>query len=362
MTYLQKSMNNNNLREKRKLDHIKLALELPTGPVENGFSDIHLIHNALPEVNYADVDLTCTWLGKRLKAPLIINAITGGAQETQSINGALARTAGKLGIAMAVGSQTSALNNNELKKTYSIARQENPAGLLLANVGALVSWEKALSAVEMIEADGLQIHLNSLQELLMPEGDRSFKGILHNIAEIIARCPVPVIVKEVGFGISMDVGRSLFEVGVKEIDISGLGGTNFAAIEIARSKQKFTEDFITWGIPTAKSILEIANLNLPLQIIASGGIVNGIEIAKALRIGATMVGIAGRALKFLLEKNEADLYSYIEDIITELKMTLLLTGSENIKCFRDVPIVVTGDTVEWIKQRKLNLRHLNINV
>lgn len=342
-------------REIRKLEHIHWALKVPEGPKTNGFEDVHLIHQALPELNFKDIDLSCQWLGKSLKAPLLINAITGGAEETSQINALLSKTAKMFGLAMAVGSQSAALENRDLRKTYSVARKINPQGVLLANVSANVSWKEALQAIEMIEADGLQLHLNVLQELLMDEGDRDFKGILDNIRYIIEHSPVPVIVKEVGFGLSKEASQKLYQAGVRILDLGGLGGTNFAAIETFRNKKHTRQTFVEWGIPTACSLLEVTSLNLPIQIVASGGIRTGVEVCKALRLGAQIVGIAGTFLKVLLNEGEKEFIRLVDTLLTEIKMTLLLTGAENLDSLKTVPVVITGNTLEWLRQRNLKV-------
>lgn len=346
------TQNKRSLREIRKLEHIHWALKIPEGPKTNGFEDVHLIHQALPELNFNDIDLSCQWLGKWLKAPLLINAITGGPEETGHINASLAKIAKKFGLAMAVGSQSAALENPDLRKTFTIARKANPHGLLLANVSARIPWKEALQAVEMIEADGLQLHLNVLQELLMDEGDRNFRGILDNIGNISENCPVPVIVKEVGFGLSKETAQKLFQTGIRILDLGGLGGTNFAAIEIYRKKEHSHQPFLEWGIPTACSLLEVASLGLPIQIVASGGIRTGIEVCKALRLGADLVGIAGSFLKVLLNKGEKEFSKLVESLMTEIKMTLLLTGARNFQDLKSVPMVITGNTREWLRQRE----------
>lgn len=347
--------NNKSQREIRKLEHIHWALRLPEGPRTTGFEDVHFIHQALPELNYNEIDLSCQWLGKSIKAPLLINAITGGAEETSQINAILSKTAKRFGLAMAVGSQSAALENRDLRKTYSIARKINPHGILLANVSANVPWKEALQAIEMIEADGLQLHLNVLQELLMDEGDRDFRGIWDNIGYIIENSPVPVIVKEVGFGLSKEAAQKLYQAGARILDLGGSGGTNFAAIENSRKNQEARQTFVDWGIPTACSLLEVASLGLPIQIVASGGIRTGIEICKALRLGAQIVGIAGSFLKTLIENGEQTFIQLVETLLSEIKITLLLTGAENLDSLKAVPVVITGNTLEWIRQRNLKV-------
>jgi len=343
----------NEKRLTRKQDHVKLALDLANSNTSNGFEDVKFVHQAVPELNFNEINLSCTWLGKKLAAPILINAITGGAEPAKKINASLARMAKKHGLAMAVGSQTAALNNKSVIKTYQIARKENPGGILLANVSALVPYEQVLKAVEMIEADGVQLHLNVLQELLMPEGDRNFKGTLDNIAQILVKCPVPVIVKEVGFGISREAALKLNDIGVSYLDIGGYGGTNFALIESLRNHPPKGPTFKTWGIPTAASLLEVKSLHKPFQIIATGGIQTGLEICKALRLGANIVGIAGLFLTRLLLKGEEELSNTINDLLRELKITMLLCGARDLTDLNRVPIVFSGELQNWIRQRKL---------
>jgi isopentenyl-diphosphate delta-isomerase len=238
---------------------------------------------------------------------------------------------------------------------FYLFRQENPDGILLANVSALTPYEQVLRAVEMIEADGVQLHLNVLQELLMPEGDRDFKGTLENIAQILVKCPVPVIVKEVGFGISQETALKLIKIGVAYLDIGGYGGTNFALIESLRNHPPQEQTFKTWGIPTAASLLEVKSLQKPLQIIATGGIQTGLEICKALRLGANMVGIAGLFLTRLMLKGEEELSSTISNLLRELKITMLLCGARNLTDLNKVPLVFSGELLNWIRQRKLKV-------
>jgi len=348
-------MNKVELRANRKLDHLKLSLEEVGNNLSNWFENVILVHQALPELNFDEIDLTCNWLGKNLAAPILINAITGGAKATKQINASLAKVAKKYGLAMAVGSQTSGIEDGSIQETYQVAREENPDGLLLANVSALSTVEEVFQAVEMIQADGVQLHLNVLQELLMPEGDREFKSLLDNIAEIVKQSPVPVIIKEVGSGISKEVALKLYNKGITNIDVGGCGGTNFAAIEALRHRPPRSNIFNTWGIPTAASLLEVKSLNLPVHITATGGIKTGLEVCKALRLGADIVGIAGYCLKILLRHGESQLSEELDHIINDLKIAMLLCGAKNTTQLSRVPVVYTGDLLCWIKQRNLTI-------
>ncbi|NLB18278.1 MAG: type 2 isopentenyl-diphosphate Delta-isomerase, partial [Syntrophomonadaceae bacterium] len=232
------------MRSQRKKEHLTIARQLGNKYNSCGFDDIALVPNALPELNLEEVDTAISFLGKNLSMPLIINAITGGVDEALTINGSLARLAAQHGLGMAVGSQTIALDDKELSKGFKIVRKENRDGLILANVAANTKPRVALQAVDMIEADGLQIHLNIPQELAMKEGDRDFRGLLDNMAELARIAPVPIIAKEVGFGLSRETCQRLYGAGVRIFDVGGRGGTNFIAIEQARSGL-FNDDFLS---------------------------------------------------------------------------------------------------------------------
>jgi len=333
-------------RGRRKLDHLRLFQQSFNDC--NSLNDIHLIHQALPELDWTDINLNCRWLGKTLAAPFIINALTGGPPETKAINAALARAARETGIALAVGSQRAAVENKAWKDSFSITRRENPDGIILANVGAGNSQAVAREAVTMLAADGLQVHLNAAQELVMPEGDRSFRGWLDNIKAMVANLDVPVIAKEVGFGISRETARQLFSAGVRILDVGGRGGTDFAIIEGKRRGQPVSV-LQGWGLTTAISILDIKKLDLPVEIVATGGIRSALDAAKALALGAKIVGVAGYFLKILLEKGEQELIREIFNWQEDLKRLCLLTGCPTPAELADKPVVITGKTRGWLE-------------
>lgn len=343
-------------RESRKHDHIKLALGQKDGPQKAGWEDIKLIHQAIANTNLANIDTSQELFGKTLKLPLIINALTGGAEGLDQINGALARAANQNGIGLAVGSQTAAIRNRALKYTFNIVRKYNPHGLVMANVSALVKPAYAREAVEMLEADVLQLHLNPVQELVMEEGDRDFTDILDNIHEIVHQIKIPVIVKEVGFGISRESALKLCQTGIKAIDTNGAGGTNFARIELGRMPRKHLEALQSWGIPSAISLLEVMDLKLPITIIASGGIRTASHMIKALALGADMVGIAGPMLRTLLNEGEEALNKYIEDIQEEMKIEMMLLGAKKLNDIKKIPLIITGEVKEWCQQRNIDLQ------
>ncbi|MDK2820246.1 MAG: isopentenyl-diphosphate Delta-isomerase [Clostridia bacterium] len=332
-------------RGQRKLDHLKFFKQDNNG--SNGLEYVNLIHQALPELDWDDIDITCRWLGKNLAAPFIINALTGGPPETKEINAALARVARRTGIGMAVGSQKAALENSEWRESFTIVRKENPDGLILANLGAGSSLTLAKKAVDMIAADGLQLHLNAAQELIMPEGDRTFRGWLENINSIVQNLDLPVIGKEVGFGLSKESALLLFQAGIRIVDVGGRGGTNFAAIEGMR-RDNYVSALSQWGLPTAISIMEVKSLKLPIEIIASGGIKNALDAAKAIALGSKIVGVAGHFLQILLEQGEDHLTKEIFNWQEDLKRICLLTGCQRPSELQTKRLVFTGTIMHWL--------------
>lgn len=313
-----------------------------------------MVPDSLPELNLEEVDTTISFLGKELSLPLIINAITGGVDEALVINGSLARLAAQHGLGMAVGSQTIALDDNELANSFKIVRKENRDGLVLANIAANAKPPLALQAIEMIEADGLQIHLNIPQELAMKEGDRDFRGLLDNIAELARIAPVPIIAKEVGFGLSRETCQRLYEAGVRLFDVGGRGGTNFIAIEQARSGL-FNDDFISWGLPTPASVAELSSLRFPIIIVASGGIRGGLDAAKAIALGADIVGVAGHFLKILTEQGMNALSEEIKVFQYHLKSSMMMTGAASLADLKRIPLVIGGNTAHWITTRGIDI-------
>ena len=288
-------------RAERKLDHIKHALS--TGQSRaTWLDDIRFVHQALPDSSWENVSLH-TRIGELVfGSPFFINAMTGGGgAKTTELNSQLARISREMNIPMAVGSQMAAIKNPEEIATYSTVRKENPNGLIFANLGSEASLDQAKRAVDMLEANALQIHLNVIQELTMPEGDRDFKGALNRIEQLVNELNVPVIVKETGFGISREAAMKLQSINVAAIDVGGFGGTNFAAIENERRKRKLAY-FNDWGVPTAAALIETSNLNSNIPVLASGGIQHALDMVKCLSLGASAIGLAGRVLKTLVEE------------------------------------------------------------
>ena len=345
------------MRIPRKMEHVHHALQLGQSG-EQGFADIKLIHNCLPETSTSLISLQ-TKIGElNLSSPIIINAMTGGAHETEEINRELAVAAREAGLAMAVGSQMSALKNPEVASSYRVVREMNPNGIVFGNLGSEATLEQALRAVEMLRADALQIHLNVMQELIMPEGDRDFQGMLARISKIVEQSGVPVIVKEVGFGMARESIEALCSIGVRIIDVGGYGGTNFAAIENRRrsSPMEWLND---WGCTTATALVEAVNAiekRGNVSLIGSGGIRSSLEACKALILGASAVGVAGAFLKTLRSEGTSALVMQINEMHTELKLIMTALGASEVAELHRVPVVISGETAHWCYARGINIQ------
>lgn len=337
-------------REQRKLDHIKYALKLGGGPARNGLEDVHFVHNCLPELNPQDIALSSQFGGILLLSPFLINAVTGGADAVTEINRRLAQAAKKAGAALAVGSQYGAVKKRANYRSYEVVREEYPDGVIFANTSALATPEEALEAVRMLDADALQIHLNPAQELIMPEGDREFKGLFYNMQRILERCPVPVIVKETGCGMAARQVKQLLKAGFACFDVGGAGGTNFPAIEAARYNGP--ELLNEWGLTTAQSLVELACVcDSTASVAATGGIRSGLEAAKALALGADVVGMAGNVLEAAVNSGADSAAERILKMEGELKMLMLLTGSPDIRSLRAKPLYFTGGLLDYMQCR-----------
>lgn len=343
------------IRQSRKLEHLKYSLLLDDGPAAAGFADFHLIHNCLPDLNWQDIVVNTSIAGISLSQPVIVNAITGGAADVLEVNRELAEFAHATGAAMAVGSQYSAIENSSIAETYKIVRKVNPDGVLFANLGAHASIEDARYAVEMIGAQAIQIHLNAGQEIIMSEGDRHFRGYLSQIEAIVQKINVPVIVKEVGCGIAYEQALALAAAGVQVIDVGGAGGTNFLAIEAARSQLTLDAELTAWGIPTALAAVEVLAAAGPaIDVIVSGGIRTPLDAVKALALGGMAAGIAGPVLKTIKHQGLPGAINWYADFVTDIKRIMLLLGARTIRELHTVPVVITGASQEWLTARDLN--------
>jgi isopentenyl-diphosphate delta-isomerase len=326
----------------RKSDHIKINLEEDVrSSLTNGLERIQFVHEALPELNLESVDLTLNLFGKKLNAPILISSMTGGTEQAKWINQRLAEAAQKMGVAMGVGSQRAALENPDLIETFSITRKIAPDILLFANLGAVqlnygYNITHCLRAVNMLAADALILHLNPLQEAVQAGGNINFTGLAKKIGKICRKLEVPVIVKEVGWGISARTARLLSDCGVAAIDVSGAGGTSWSQVEMYRATDEFTRDlaapFIGWGIPTADSILNVRKTAPGMMIFASGGLKDGLDIAKCISLGATLGGMAGKFLKAAAVSSE----KVIEMITLTRQQILISMFSAGIKDIRSL--------------------------
>lgn len=310
----------------RKDDHLRLATAQHAKEGANDFDRVRLIHNSLPETSVADVDLSVAGAVLPWKMPFYINGMTGGSEITGKVNRVLARAAARTGVAMASGSESVAVHHPELRNTFSVIRDENPDGIVLGNVGAAVDVETAKTAVEILAADGLQVHLNVPQEIIMPEGDRDFRGIKDNISRIVEAVDVPVVVKEVGFGMSRETVAALVEIGVKAVDVAGRGGTNFATIENARRQIEDYSYLANWGQSAVESLIDCAEYTNVIDVNASGGVRNPLDVLKALVLGAKAVGVAGHFLQIAVSDGEDALVVEIECWRAHLQALMAMVG------------------------------------
>lgn len=340
-------MTENDKITQRKVDHIQIALN-PSSQFDKkqtGFETYHFVHKALPEIDFNDILLNTTFLGKAMKSPFIISSMTGGPEQGHIINKNLAIAAQQLGVAMGVGSQRIALEQPQTANTFDI-RSIAPDILLLANLGAVqlnyeLSINDYIKAVEMIKADALYLHLNPLQEALQPEGDRNFSNLLSQIKTLCQSADFPILAKECGCGISGAIARQLKAAGIQGIEVSGAGGTSWAKIEGQRGEsvlqQRLGQTFANWGIPTTESILLCREAIGSLPLIASGGIRTGLDAAKALALGADFISIARPLLKPALESPEA-VMAELEAFIMELKVAMFCVGAKTIDDLKKIPI------------------------
>lgn len=336
----------------RKDEHLSLATaSYARAHAHHYFDQVRLIHDALPETAVDAVDPTVQLAdGIRLDWPFYLEAMTGGSKQAAKVNRALARLANKHHLAMATGSLSVALKEPAARPSFTVVREENPDGVVIANLGADASLDKAQAAVDLLGADALELHLNAAQELVMPEGDRQFYW-LDNIARLVDRLAVPVIVKEVGFGMSRTTVARLQAAGVKLINVSGRGGTNFAMIENRRNHQLDMADLNDWGQTTPEALLEARNADA--TIIASGGVTCPLDVIKAGVLGARAVGVAGFFLNFLIRSGAPALDQVLTDWQTELPRLLTLVGAQRFSDLSRVDFVLTGPLYEYAQQRGL---------
>lgn len=350
-------MDENKMREKRKDEHVQLAISPQSNsslPLSH-FDQLLFVHQSLPNIGFNDVSLKVNIQGLQLDTPMYINAMTGGSKMTGEINASLAKIACETGMAMAVGSQHAGLRNETLKETYQVVRKSNPKGIIFANVGADVPLDFALRAIEMLEANALQIHLNVPQELVMPEGERDFKGWLQQIEQVVHHIDIPVIAKEVGFGMSKETIRLLKEIGVQYVDVSGRGGTNFIHIENQRREHREYEYLQGWGQTTPIALLEAHEYLNSMIVFASGGVRNPLDVVKCLSLGAKAVGLASPILKILLKAGVEEAIEEMKHWQEQIKTICTMLGAKNIDELRNCAIVITKEVREWCEARGIDI-------
>ena len=352
----------------RKQEHLEIAASRAgEGPSVAGWDDVRLLPASLPELALSDVDLTTSFLGYELRAPLMIAGMTGGHPESRDINGALATAAERLGIAIGVGSQRAAFADPSLLPTYTVVRERAPGAFVVANVGAAqlvpqedaepFSLERLEEAVEIVHGQALAIHLNAVEEMVQPEGDRNLRGVREAIERAAAGLTVPVIAKETGSGMVAEAAELLAGAGVAALDVGGAGGADFAVVEAVRAERagdrrgaRVGRTFAGWGISTAASLLETRGSRLP--VIGTGGIRNGLDAAKALALGARMVGV-GRAALVPAQQGAEQAEAELALLLEELRVACLLCGVARPGDLSERGVVLTGPTLEWARQRGL---------
>ncbi len=333
--------------QRRKKEHLELCLDAPSvaSGGGTGLDRYAFVHNALPETDLDEIDLEASFLGKRLSAPILISSMTGGFDLARQVNPNLAAAAQRLGLAMGVGSQRVALELPAAADSFKV-RDVAPDILLLGNLGAVqlnygYGVEQCRSAVQMIGADGLILHLNVLQEAVQPEGNRNFKGLARRIAEVCRDLGAPVVAKEVGFGISADAALRLKDAGVAAIDVAGRGGTSWYAVEARRAAEKgkpVGETFADWGIPTEDALVQVRRVLPDIELVASGGIRNGLDIAKAVALGANVAAIGQPLLAPALESADK-VVEFLAGLIHEIQVAMLCVGARDLPALRQAPLV-----------------------
>ena len=340
---------------KRKKEHLDIIRSKDTSfNIKTGFEDISFIPKTLPELSFDEINTSTTLLGHKFDAPILISSMTGGTEEALKINQTLARAAEKYNIPFALGSQKAMILRPELSHTYE-TKDVAPKAKCIGNIGIdyLLSSEFKIDdlrkACKKINAFALYIHINPLQEIVQPEGTKNFKGAKKKIAEVCSELELPILIKEVGNGINPETAKELESYGVKVIDIAGSGGTSWSLVESYRGA-KIGESFRDWGFPTALNLISIRD-KVSIPVIASGGIRTGQEIAKSIALGAEFVGIA-KPFAIAAFKGERYLYELIEDLILELKITMLLVGAKNISDLKKTKLLIGKELGELVEQLK----------
>jgi isopentenyl-diphosphate delta-isomerase len=352
------------LRKAEQLDLAQRMSDEVSGAA--GWSDIHLIHQALPSIDADMIDISTVLLGRQLAFPLVIAGMTGGHAGAVEVNRLLASSAEKVGVAIGVGSQRAALEHPELTKSYAIVREEAPTAFVVGNIGIsqLISYfdegliDRQVGAlIEMIGADALAVHLNYLEEVVQPEGQTRARGALNALAAFVKASPVPVLAKETGGGLSVEVARTLRDIGVSVLDVGGRGGTSFAAIEAERSRTRGDHQrselgaaLATWGIPTAVSVRACSDV---LPTLAVGGVRTGVDAAKAIALGAVAVGV-GRPLMMCAVQGEDAVLDWLNGFQLQLRSAMFLAGAHQVMDLASTSPIVLGATSDWFRQLGLS--------
>ena len=339
----------------RKVEHLFLAEKFFTDEAYADFDKVRLLHDALPELRLQDIDLTTNFLGQQMALPIYFNAITGGSRQSNRFNTELAQLANKLKIPVSSGSMGVFLRlPKETKESFTTLRTNNPDGFVFANVSAKANAKQAQETIDLLDANALQIHLNVLQELAMPEGDQEFFWI-DNIKDIVENVTVPVVVKEVGFGMSQKNLEQLYQIGVKNVDISGFGGTDFAQIESERNHELDLTYLDRFSLSTVESMIESLPYQDKLTIFASGGVRSPMDVIKALRLGASSVGMSGLVLHHLQKYSLSETELFFDEFIKQLKLIMAAIGAKSIADIKKAPIVFDESLISYAKQRKISL-------
>jgi isopentenyl-diphosphate delta-isomerase len=356
-------MSGENTIRNRKEEHVDICRGERVEARRRYWDDIALVHSALPELDIGDIDISVTLFGKKLEAPIVISAMTGGYPGARDINRNLAKAAAECGVGLGLGSQRAALEDPSMEGTFSIVKDYKPP-LVLGNVGAPqlikqggkrpLGLAELKRAQKMVGADLMAVHLNFLQEVAEWDGDTQARGCLPAIAELSRR--MPIVVKETGAGIGREVARRLMRTDIKGIDVGGAGGTSFAAVEVYRARRKkegaaerLGSTFWDWGIPSPVSVLEIREIHRTFPIIATGGVLNGLDVARAIALGATAAGIARPLLAPAMESAKA-VSDELEMIKAELRAAMFLTGSEDLEALSRARYLVTGESARWMER------------
>ncbi|RLE54548.1 MAG: type 2 isopentenyl-diphosphate Delta-isomerase [Thermoprotei archaeon] len=352
--------------EERKREHVEIAIreKVEYEVLTTWLEDVYLIHQAMPTISPAEISTEIEVFGKKLNAPVLIAALTGGYDIGKKLNANIASVVEELGLGMYVGSQRAAIERSELRESFVVVKELAPSALKIANLGAAqLKADKFIeyckTAVDMIDADAIAIHLNPLQEYVQPEGEAVSMNILDVIKQLREELGVPIVVKEVGCGISMEVARRLSQVNVDAIDVGGAGGTSFAKIERIRAekrgrylKAKLAELFSEWGIPTAVSICEVRYV-FDGYVIACGGIRTGLDVAKSIALGSDLAAIGLEVLRRAYV-SKTSLREYLVQVIEGLKLAMYLLDVENIEKLRTVPLVLSPRLLTWLQQRGID--------